>query len=667
MTRTKLFSLACVLGLALLAGDAGAHGGTFRGPNGGVPPGLREPSDPEPPPPPPSEPGGPGPTTEHPDPSGGITPPGGGYETGGSDAPPQTPTPGGGRNRPSRTTPTLTFESWRFWWGYNNDDILNLKSHLYGHRIATSHPLAYSDPDHRNVRDAERPTYREIQRVVIPALLRTIDRKGEHEDIQGGALVALGKVGHSRHLALFRDGIWNRYTNARDQKLDFGGQARESAVLALGLLPDLDAASRRIAREICLEALADEGLRTRERTWAAVCLGLQRDAEAVDPLLAALDKRYADDNIPAGILAGLGLIGDNRVAGTLLGILTAKRRVGGRAPSDRVSAFAGYALGKLGDPDVLPELIKVLKSRRIGRIVKRSTAIAIGTLGATCGDEDSRDKAVSALLRYIRKSGGDGSGENFAIIALSQIGTDRALNALIDIAESGKYGQRPFAGLGLATHIFYRDRDAAETKAESMNPDLRRKIVEKLIKLSGKYKDADTKSAFMLCRGLVKDRTAVDELVGIAAKRSADPTLRGFSCVALGLIGDASDSVKDAMKLALRERKSTDLRRDAATGLGLLRDAEVVKLLLGELEKAKSFAVQGQLIQAIGTIGDHTAIEPLVEILDNKSEPSQTRAMAAVGLGMIGDLRELPALARLSKNYNYRASVPDLDELLFIL
>ena len=30
------------------------HGGTFRGPNGGVPPGLRAPSDPEPPPPPPS-------------------------------------------------------------------------------------------------------------------------------------------------------------------------------------------------------------------------------------------------------------------------------------------------------------------------------------------------------------------------------------------------------------------------------------------------------------------------------------------------------------------------------------------------------------------------------------------------------------------------------------
>ena len=91
------------------------------------------------------------------------------------------------------------------------------------------------------------------------------------------------------------------------------------------------------------------------------------------------------------------------------------------------------------------------------------------------------------------------------------------------------------------------------------------------------------------------------------------------------------------------------------------------QLLLGELKKAKSFAVQGQLIMAIGTIGDHTAIDPLVNILDDRSQPLATRAMAAVGLGMIGDLRPLSPLARISKNYNYRASVSDLDELLFIL
>ena len=76
--------------------------------------------------------------------------------------------------------------------------------------------------------------------------------------------------------------------------------------------------------------------------------------------------------------------------------------------------------------------------------------------------------------------------------------------------------------------------------------------------------------------------------------------------------------------------------------------------------------VHGQLIQAIGVIGDHRAIEPLTQLLTDHKRPAQVRAMAAVGLGMIGDL-EMPKLSRLSTDYNYRATVGDLDELLFIL
>ena len=60
MKRTLIMAAAFCIGLALLISDTWAHGGQFRGPNGGVPPGLRGPADPEPPPPPPSEPGPPG-------------------------------------------------------------------------------------------------------------------------------------------------------------------------------------------------------------------------------------------------------------------------------------------------------------------------------------------------------------------------------------------------------------------------------------------------------------------------------------------------------------------------------------------------------------------------------------------------------------------------------
>jgi HEAT repeat protein len=668
----RILFLAVVLGvLSYVADTADAHGGSFRGPNGGVPPGLREPSDPEPPPPPPSDPGDPGgPTT----PSGPApapeTPPDSGHETPSGDP---APTPVGPTQGPTKkaTTKSLTFESWRFWWGYNSDDILNLKSHIYSARTSSSSPIFFSSKkDEENRRNATRPTEHAVMRTIIPALVATINRPDDHEDVHGGAIVALGKIGTSKYIPTFEDAIWGRYKNDKGTAVKFGGQATESAVLALGLLPNVDDATRDTIRRICLDAVADDKLRTRERAWAAVCLGLQRDAASVRPLTELLKKSYSDDNIPAGILCGIGLIGNcpetQAIRADLEEALKSGNLFGKDAGSDRIRSFIGYALMKIGDPAALPTLLSVLDSRKHGRIVKRTAAIAIGGLGAVEPDAKNKDAAVAGLLKYINNSGGDASGENFAIIAASQIGTEKALTTLVDLAENGQYGQRPFAALGIATRVFYNDRDAAEGKAEKMDSGLRKKIVDKLAKCSDKFKDADTKAAFMLSRGLVRDNAATEELVTLASS-NGDPTLRGFCCVALGLMGDASESVKDALKIALAERKSPDLRRDAATGLGLLRDADVVKDLLEMLKGAQSFAVQGQLITAIGTIGDHTAIAPLVQILDDTSQNTATRAMAAVGLGMIGELRELSPLARISQNYNYRASVPDLDELLFIL
>jgi HEAT repeat protein len=335
----------------------------------------------------------------------------------------------------------------------------------------------------------------------------------------------------------------------------------------------------------------------------------------------------------------LGLIADESIREPLeVALKTGK--INGKELDDRLRAYVAFALSKIGSPKSLETLNKVLKSRRVGRIVKRSVAIACGTCGSKSSPE-LKIETVKTLRKFISKSGGDPSGENFAIIALSQIGTTDALNYLIKLADSGKYGQRPYAALGLGTHCWYRDRAADAKKGEPMDPAMRAKIKQKLIDLSQKYKDTDTKAAFMLSRGLLKDPTAIEECVKLVS-RKGDPVLRGFCCVTLGLIGQSSENVKDALRDALGERKSTELRRDAATGLGLMRDADVVKLLIDELKRAKSFAVQGQLITAIGTIGDHTAIDPLVEILDNKSQPAQTRAMAAVGLGMIGDLMEFP-------------------------
>ncbi len=634
------------------------HGGTFRGPNGGVPPGQREPSDPEPPPPPPSDPGDPdGPSTDKPDQGPPSTPrPGDGEGTpdGGPAPGPQAPTNGG---KGGRTTKLVGYESWRFWWAYNNDEILNVEPPDAG--VWTESGIFAGVGDRDNRRNPRRATQHEILKTVLPALLACVERKSEHEDVHGGALIAVAKLGSSKLIGLLEEVIWNRRVNNRGERIDFGLQARESAVLALGLLPDLDDASRADVRRILLAAVADDQLRTRERTWAAVALGLRRDADAALPLLELLPLRYPDDNVPSGIVVGLGLIGDARARPALEEILL-EGRLGTSELSQRVRPFAGYALGKLGDAAALPAVLKSLLSRRTGPLVLRSVALAAGALGERAAPA-AKAEAVDALQKTLRRAGADLTTRNFALVSLGRIGTEAALLALLEEAENGPHAARAFAALGLSTRIWY----AGRPEQDPVEPALRRRIVQKLADLSARIRDAETRAAFLLARGLVKDQDARDELVQVVT-RPGDTTLRGFACVALGLLGDARPEVKDALYLALAERTSVDLRRDAATGLGLLRDAATVQHLLDQLRSASSFVVQGQIVTALGAIGDQRALAPLVSLLEDTSQPTQVRALAAVGLGLIGDPQPVPALARLSRDYNYRASVPDLDELLYI-
>jgi HEAT repeat protein len=643
------------------------HGGSYRGPNGGIPPGARPPSDPAPPPPPPSDADDPdGPTTGRP-PGGPVTPPDRGHDTPG-DATPPAPQPPQGPTRGRTTTAKLTFDSWRFWWAYNNDDILSIKSHIFCEQYSSGDFRYYATgQDKQNRVNARRPTQRAIERHIIPALLRALDRAKEHDDVTGGAVIALAKAGHTPFLADFDAILNDAYKTSSGRAGAFGPQTTESAALALGLLPDLGASERDAVRRIALEAIGNDKLRRRDRAWAAVSLGLQRDRQATEALAKMLKQRYADDNIPCAILAAIGMCGDVSVAPELAsGLIDGKLYGRDIKGNDRVRAFCGYALSKLGDVEAIPDLMQALKSRSVGTLTKRSSAIALGVLGAKASPK-RKDEVVRALVSYLRTARGDVAGMNFAAIALSRVGTDKALHKLLDLAENGRYAQRPFAALGLGTRVWYADRAVERRAGEPMDADLRLKIVVKLVELSQRFKDIETRAAFMLARGLVKDKTAIEPLVKMVSKRSAHPLLRGHGCVALGLIGDASEDVKDALRLSLGDRRNADIRRNAATGLSLLRDAETVTLLLDELKKARSFAVQGQLITAIGTIGDHRAVAPLVELLDDMGQPTQTRAMAAVGLGMIADLQEVPKLARLSKDYNYRATVRDIDELLFIL
>src|SRR5262245_37762882 len=135
---TTAATLALMTSAPGFVSSAFAHGGSYRGPAGEVPPDSREPSDPPPPPEgggpqtPGGAPGG-GPTTGGPDAGGPSTPGGGGggpSSGGGPSGPPPAggggPTTGGGKGRAAAKG--AGYEDWTFWWNYNKDEILQLKS-----------------------------------------------------------------------------------------------------------------------------------------------------------------------------------------------------------------------------------------------------------------------------------------------------------------------------------------------------------------------------------------------------------------------------------------------------------------------------------------------------------------------------------------------------------
>jgi hypothetical protein len=245
--------LIAVLVLALVAVTARAHGGSYRGPHGEIPPNMRPPEDPPPPhgdgtPTPPPEENPPGTPTGGDEPGNGRPPPPPQEPPGGGDVgrvPPRVPDGAGpgsgattGPGRKGNGPPPPTLDNWEFWWGLNKDAILDLKGALgardraavTGASILGAGRRLGKSPD-----GAQAPTLLAIEETIVPALERVVDDPDLHFDLRAGAVIALAKVAST--LPAVQASTARRLIdvmNNADGKQHFS--VEESGALALGLL-----------------------------------------------------------------------------------------------------------------------------------------------------------------------------------------------------------------------------------------------------------------------------------------------------------------------------------------------------------------------------------------------------------------------------------------------
>jgi HEAT repeat protein len=143
----------------------------------------------------------------------------------------------------------------------------------------------------------------------------------------------------------------------------------------------------------------------------------------------------------------------------------------------------------------------------------------------------------------------------------------------------------------------------------------------------------------------------------------SDLEYRGYASVALGLL--TAREYKDYISQIVQESKrKPQLLRQASIALGLMKDREVVDILLGLLspdgKRMPRLAVLSAAAMAIGFIGDRRSVDPLITAMKDEKMTKLARAFSAIGLGMVADKDNLPWNSIIASDLNYRAATSTL-------
>jgi len=571
------------------------------------------------------------------------------------------------------------FLRWEFWWEHNKDLFLALRNlenrenavivggpdYLLGGVVRDRIPVV-TPLDEALVKEA-----------LLPSLLRgTTDSDA---DVRAACWIALGKVATGVEPSAFERGMG-----------DSNSDVQKAASIGLGLL------GRPEGIPALLGMLRNPGRATKARLGAAVGLGLM-EAPEVTPLLLGFLRttlgstgRNAEEVAIATIVA-LGIHGDPEAAAPLREIAQK-----GTGISDRVRAFTLGALGRLGDRESVPLLLRSLRESDLD--IRRAAAIALGEIDLRSASEEvlaglverrsawKSDASVSAealaeldariekakneadaerkamdklrdgiareLARAVREDG-DVQVRNYACISLGQNRGAGARETLLWALETGySISLNGFAALGLGLL-----GDPSSSPA----------LLERLASHDSK----NVRGAFAIALGLLDEKAAIPILTSIVLYKGLDSDLRGYAAIALGLIGDR-DLVPDLQRMLAEEKNDTDLLRGFSLALGLLGDRGSLEVLGKVLSGRNTKEVRGAACMAFGFIRDRESVGPLVGWLGGRSDggrgsESMTRGFAAIGLGYVGDSDVVPKLSAIARNHDYRVFLQGYDDLLLIL
>lgn len=634
--------ILAVLGLAPSPADA--HGGVFP-PVPPAPP-ADAPARPEAPPPAPSAPTpkspaapvGPGPSS----PAGPWTPT------------PTTPKPGA---QPSTGDWSADPASWRVWWRFNQDEFLELRARLDRIEPWTGGDQFFAPAARASVERRATATS-DVHERIVPALLAAL-RRDASVDLTTSALVALGRVGeapNSAGAAPHSEAIAPFLRHARQE-------VAETAALALGIL---GSASPRSVDLLSRVALGDrEGLERlhrlaltepigeRTRCFAIYGLGLLGEQGTdrhlrlwiVGTLHQALLEARAQRSVDLGVAAvtSLGLVPlDPRAQREPRG----EARAPGCLEEQLELLFAQYT-----DPGA-PVYLRANVPIALARLLERGAEVTawreriLRRLAADCAPA-ARESA------FVQRGAVQALGR--AASAGSEPLDVESRAALLGALESRDLFVRRFALIALARAGSNSDDPSATAAASD---EVRSRLIAEL---ASDRTGAASWAALAL--GVLERRLA--RAGGVVAPRSLAALLafrrsartsedRGACALALGLIGDGSAS--EVLETALAEERNPETQGDLALALGLLGERSAVERVRGLLERSRyQPSLMISAATGLGLLADVRLVPALVDLLARSTTQASQGAVAAA-LGRIGDARSIDSLVELSRREDVSAA-----------
>lgn len=673
--RHPLLCLAPAIA-GLLAADAMAHGGQYRGPGNVVPQPTTTTSLN-------------GPANANPSTTTGANAGSAASSTGATST---TGVMGPGQSGSRGMTPRGVqldedLGRWEFWWEFGKDPFLRLREALHGGNRAEDQLLDRRLGGARIA--AQRPTGADLQ-AVASALEQRLAASSDR-DTASACIIALAKLGGGRAMQPLLPRVAG-FLRGKDQEL------RETAALALGIHGvDDDATVETLVGLVedgpaGRKASGDVAVNERTRAFAAYALGLLR-ARATDgkrlaridqPLHAVLAQPGAhgrDLKVAAIEALGLAPLGDGEIR------LAVERAVVTLGDYYKAELGPGEHLLQAHVPPAIARLLRASPrssaawlerfaadlraslegasepARASSLYIAQSCALALGDLCPPWDDGLAPEAATAQLLLDCYRRHKDRQTRSFAISAVARMGGEEARAALLkELALAGRSIERPWVAMAIGVWSARRAA-AARDAGVSLDDAGVRDALTALHKAFADAQNPNVVGALGIAIGLAGEA----ELDGpalrkaLADRRNQDDAA-GYLALSLGLMRDRS-AAGDVRELLQQSGRRPFVMLQCSRALGLIGDQEVTKILCDELQAPDAGLFRlAAAAAAIGQLADRRSIESLLGLMRDENKSNLTRAFAAVALGSVCDKDPLPWNSVYATQTNYRAAVDTLTD-----